>query len=435
MTPSDTILSWNRIPQVKHRRVVNLRHRLEPFPELAADETCLAHGAGRSYGDVCLNGGGVLLKTRGMDHFVHFDRAKGVLASEAGVTLGEILELVTPHNWFPPVTPGTRFVTIGGALANDVHGKNHHSAGAFGHHVLRFELLRSSGERLVCSRDENPGMFAATIGGLGLTGLVTWVELQLAPIHSPYMITQAQRFRSLDEYWSATASAEREWPYTVAWLDCTDPSGKGILFCGRHAPEATQGPGRRESDRNFPVDPPMSLINTPSIRAFNFFYYHRPLRSDARIEHYTSYFYPLDAIRNWNRLYGRRGFHQYQCVIPPDGAREGVGALLRVISQSRMGSFLSVLKLFGSKPSAGLLSFPRAGATLSLDFPEAGERTQRLFASLDAIVREHGGALYPAKDARMSGDMFRRGYPGLERFLPFVDPKFASGFWRRVTES
>lgn len=184
-----------------------------------------------------------------------------------------------------------------------------------------------------------------------------------------------------------------------------------------------------------PFDPPISLINTLSLRAFNIAYYHRPINDRRRIQHYRSYFYPLDAIQNWNRIYGSRGFHQYQCVIPPDHARAGIGALVKQVADSSIGSFLAVLKVFGPKPSLGLLSFPRAGATLALDFPESGDRTKQLFASLDDIVREHGGALYPAKDARMSGAMFRRGYPQHEKFLPFVDPKISSGFWRRVMEN
>lgn len=432
---SGIVLSWSRIPRVRHKRILRLRHREEGFPALAPDETCLAHGAGRSYGDVCLNAGGVLMQTRGMDHFIHFDRASGALSCEAGVSLGEILNLVTPHGWFLPVTPGTRFVTMAGALANDVHGKNHHVAGTFGRHVRRFELLRSNGERLVCSPEENPGWFAATIGGLGLTGLVTWIEIQLLPIDSPWMITQAQRFRSLDEFWALSIEANAAWPYTVAWVDCTDARGKGLLFNGRHAPRQPAARPWREKARAIPVDPPMSLINTPSVRAFNTAYYHRPRPGGERVQHYAPFFYPLDAVRNWNRLYGRNGFHQYQCVIPPDGARAGIGALMKEMARAGAGSFLSVLKLFGDLPSPGLLSFPRAGATLSVDFPERGEATARLFANFDAIVREHGGALYPAKDSRMSGAMFRGGYPQVENFRAFVDPKFSSGFWRRVQES
>ena len=425
--------SWNRIPAVRHRAAYELRDRHAPLPALAADESCLPYGAGRSYGDVCLNPDQSLLLTRGLDRFIAFDRATGRLACEAGVRLAEILDLVAPTGWFLPVTPGTRFATLGGAIANDVHGKNHHVAGAFGHHVLSFEVLGSDGARYPCAPDRNPELFSATIGGLGLTGLITRAELQLAPIANAFMTIEARKFRSLDEFWTLNADAERDWPYAVAWIDCASARGRGILLCGAHAPAQGRLPAHRERGLAFPVDPPLSLVNRLSLKAFNFAYYHRPLPRGRALQHYAPYFYPLDALRDWNRIYGRKGFYQYQCVLPPASARAGVAEMLKAIARSGTGSFLAVLKTFGARESLGLMSFPRPGATLALDFPGANAATAGLFERLDTIVREAGGALYAGKDARMSGAMFRLSYPRFETFARFIDPKFSSGFWRRVT--
>ena len=430
------IQSWNRAPSVAHARVEALTLAASPLPALSEGETALVHGNGRSYGDVCLNPDQTIFLARGLDRFIAFDRQSGRLTCEPGVLLGEILDLVAPMGWFLPVTPGTRFASVGGAIANDVHGKNHHVAGSFGDHVLALELLRSDGQRLRCAPDENADLFAATIGGLGLTGMIARAELQLAPIANAFMVTQDRRFRSLDEFWALNARAEAEWPYAVSWIDCASKAGRGILFAGAHAPPQIGGlPAWAEKRRSFPVDPPVSLINHLSLKAFNFAYYHQPLSSRRKLTHFTPYFYPLDAIGQWNRIYGRKGFFQYQCVLPPVVAQEGVRDLLAAISASGTGSFLAVLKTFGAQPSRGLLSFPRPGATLALDFPNLGAVTAKLFERLDAIVRERGGALYAAKDARMSGEMFRLSYPQWEKFTAFMDPKFSSGFWRRVTDS
>lgn len=427
-------LSWNRIPRVAPDHIRQLTSRRQALP--ASGHPLLAYGQGRSYGDVCLTDQGTLLLTRGLDHLIHFEADTGVLRCEAGVTLAEVLNLVVPRGWFLAVTPGTRYATVGGAVANDVHGKNHHFAGSFGHHVRRLELVRSDGDRLECAPDQNGDLFAATIGGLGLTGLIAWVELQLVRISNPWMWTQSRRFRHLDEFWLMNEAAEREWPYVVAWVDCLASGrrrGRGVLHCGLHAPSQAELPGFRERHRRFPLDPPFSLVNGLSLRAFNTLYYHKPVFPAGQLSHYVPYFYPLDALRDWNRLYGRKGFFQYQCVLPPDTTREGVDALLRQIAHSGEGSFLAVLKSFGHQPSRGLLSFPRPGTTLALDFPNRGSVTRNLLARLDGVVRQAGGALYPAKDARMPADLFQSGFPQWEHFSEFVDPAFSSNFWRRVT--
>jgi FAD/FMN-containing dehydrogenase len=427
-------LSWNRWPRVDHRAVITLQHRHDPLPKVTG--FMLAHGAGRSYGDVCLNAQGTLLLTRRLDRFIEFDRYAGRLRCESGVLVHDVLQLIVPQGWFLPVTPGTSYVTIGGAIANDVHGKNHHVAGSFGHHVRRLGLLRSDGSEIVCSPAENSALFAATIGGLGLTGLILWAELDLLPISNPFMLTRSLRTRSLAEFWDVSAEMSEAWPYTVAWVDCLASGkrrGRGVFFAARHAPPQRQLPLHRERRLSFPFDPPFSLVRTLTLRVFNELYYRRPRPAAVTLEHYSSYFYPLDRIRNWNRMYGRNGFLQYQCVLPFAASREALAALLASTARRGEGSFLAVLKTFGNMPAAGMLSFARPGVTLALDCAIRGESTFALFRELDAIVGSAGGAVYPAKDARMAPGLFRSGYPRIEEFHRYMDPQFSSSFWRRVT--
>ncbi len=427
--------AWGGVGHSRAAHVLRLNDRFSNLPLDVTRVGLLAHGRGRSYGDVCLNHGGTLLHTAGLHRFISFDRAKGVLRCEAGVSLREILALTVPQGWFLAVTPGTRDVTLGGGIANDVHGKNHHVAGSFGHHVLRLELLRSSGERLLCSPDMQPELFRATVGGLGLTGLITWAEIQLIPIANAYMEVETTRFANLDEFWALNAHSETRWPYTVAWIDCLargKQQGRGVFMAGRHAAPQDSLPDWRERNRNVPFSPPVSLVNPLSLRAFNTLYWHKA-KSGRSLSHYVPYFYPLDAISHWNRIYGRAGFYQYQCVLPPATMREGMIALLETIARSGQGSFLAVLKTFGQCANIGLMSFPRPGATLALDFPNRGETTLRLFRELDAVVRDAHGALYPAKDARMPAELFKSAFPQWAQFSQWIDPAFSSDFWRRVT--
>ncbi len=424
--------SWGRWPVPKDQRLVPLPGRDQPLPAMAP---MLAYGQGRSYGDSCLNEGGTLLLARGLDRFIHFDTGTGVIACEAGATLGELLDITIPQGWFLPVTPGTRFATVGGAIANDVHGKNHHRAGSFGDHVRAFELLRSDGSR----ERLQPGgaRFAASVGGLGLTGVITWAELQLQRVAGPWMQVESVRFDHLDDFFALSAESAASHEYTVAWVDCLASGaslGRGHFLRANHASPGTTGnrPGRGMA---MPLTPPLSMVNRLTLRPFNTLYYHRQqARRRTSVQHYLPYFYPLDGIRDWNRMYGPRGFLQHQCVLPPARARDGVAALLAEIARSGQGSFLAVLKEFGDRPAPGLMSFARAGTTLALDFPHRGAAVLDLLDRLDAIVAEAGGALYPAKDARMSPAMFRRGQPHLDAFLPHIDPAFSSSFWRRVME-
>ncbi|MGX1198700.1 FAD-binding oxidoreductase [Parvibaculum sp. MBR-TMA-1.3b-4.2] len=431
---SDDFQSWGRFPAAPHQKAVAWRDRRR-MPMLG-DGPVLARGNGRSYGDVCLNDGGTLLTTRPLDKFVLFDEEAGELVCEPGVLLSDILDLIVPKGWFLPVVPGTRLVTVGGAIANDVHGKNHHRFGTFGTNVLDFRLLRSDGTALSCSRNENAELFAATIGGLGLTGLIAEVRLKLRPIASSYLEGEQFRFDTLDEFFALSKGSEASHEYTAAWIDCLaegDRLGRGHFMRANHAADGGLDPAARSLPLAVPLTPPLSLVNRVSLRVFNTLYYERQRAHEvSRRWHFDPYLFPLDSIANWNWLYGPKGFLQYQCVVPDNEARAASAELLKEISRSGQGSPLVVFKTFGDVASPGLLSFPMKGATLALDFPILGKRTFELLDRLDGIVVEAGGRLYPAKDARMSVEMFEKGFPALDRFMKQIDPAFGSGFERRV---
>ncbi|HLX55179.1 MAG TPA: FAD-binding oxidoreductase [Aquella sp.] len=401
----------------------------------ASADKILVYGNGRSYGDVCLSDQASIINGRSLDKFIHFNRKDGTLTCETGITLQQILKLIVPTGWFLPVTPGTQYVTLGGAIANDVHGKNHHAVGSFGCFVEEFELCQSQNQRLVCSKTQNANYFFATIGGLGLTGWIVWAKIRLLPICNTNMVTNSYKFANLAEYFVLNAALAATSSYTVAWIDCLSSGnklGRGIYFTGEHAgfQERIVLPKLRRL--NVPLKPPVSLINRYSLQMFNFLYYHRKQSAAPTVQHYEPFFYPLDSINNWNKLYGKRGFYQYQFVVPFSGAQEVITEVLKHISKRKMGSFLAVLKTFGNISSGGLLSFARPGVTLALDFANQGNKTAQLFRILDQIVLEAGGAIYPAKDACMSPELFRHGYPRLEEFKLLKDPKFSSNFWRRV---
>ena len=425
--------SWGRYPAARQDAIPLYWRDQLPFPSDPAT-TVLPRGLGRSYGDVCLNDGGALLLTRGLDRLISFDPSTGILRAEAGVSLAEILDFAVPRGWFLPVTPGTRFVTIGGAIANDVHGKNHHVAGTFGCHVLQFELALSDGARLLCSPQLNPGRFAATIGGLGLTGLITWADVRLKPIHHRAIDVETIQFGSLDEFLALSAESERTHEYVVSWVDCLASGrslGRGLFMRGNHLAADATPPATPAAAKGIPVpfDLPSCLLNPLSVRAFNTLYYNKQLSTRVRRPvDYVPFFYPLDALLNWNRMYGRRGFLQHQCVVPPEAIREILGR----ISRAGLGSFLAVLKTFGDVPSPGLLSFPKPGVTLALDFMNTGPSILAFLDSLDEVVVSSGGRINPSKDARMARTHFQSFYPRLNDFARYVDPRFSSSFFRRV---
>ena len=430
--------SWGRYPRVE-QEVVRLSSRHENLTLDSIDgKTALPRGNGRSYGDSCLNDGGILIDARGLDHFIAFDSTTGVLRCEAGVLLADILKLVVPKGWFVAATPGTQLITVGGAIANDVHGKAHHQDGTFGQHVRCFELLRSDGSRFLCSPSENPEWYRATIGGLGLTGVILWAEIALKRITNPYIDSETIKCANLNEFFEVSADSDQDYEYTVAWVDCTARGqnlGRALFSRGNHAPaDHGKTPSAPGQGHTFPIMPPVSLVNGLTLRSFNKFYYHRQYkRHQQAIMHYIPFFYPLDAMLEWNRIYGPNGFFQYQCVVPKKGGQGAVRELLECISNSGEGSFLAVMKMFGDVKSPGILSFPCAGVTLAVDFPNRGQRTLTLMERLDAVVREAGGRVYPAKDARMSAESFQQYYPQWRELLPYIDPDFSSSFWRRVT--
>jgi L-gulonolactone oxidase len=429
--------SWGRIRAVGHEIVVPWTVEAARAAIGTPGKPWLAHGLGRSYGDVAFNGGGRLLMTSKLDRFIAFDRETGVLEAEAGVTLEDAIRLVLPQGWFLPTTPGTKFVTLGGAVANDVHGKNHHSAGTFGSSVLALELARSDGSLRQLSLEHNADLFRASIGGLGLTGLITKVSFQLSKVPSAYLDTEEIAFSDLEEFFAIAAeSDEKNWEHTVSWMDCVGRrAGRGIFARARWSPVGGYMVDRGGFRPTLPFDLPGFTLNSLSVKAFNTSLFHlKKLLAGTTRQHYDRAFYPLDGILQWNRLYGRRGFYQYQCVIPKTFQHPAMAALLREIGTSGQASFLAVAKVFGDKASPGYLSFPMPGTHLALDFPNSGPRVHSLFQRLDAIVAEAKGRIYPAKDARMPAALFRAGYPDWTKVAALKDPNVHSDFWSRVAE-
>lgn len=401
---------------------------------LTGSDPSIGYGLGRSYGDICLNDGGSLIRMHRLDRIITADWERGIIRAEAGMSLDMLLRVAVPKGWFLPVTPGTKFVTLGGAVANDVHGKNHEAAGTFGCHVRALGLLRSTGELLELERDRAAEMFAVTVGGLGLTGLILWVELKLTPIRSAWFEIKTSRIRNLDDFFDQ-ASPNRLWPYTAAWVDCLargSSLGRGFFTRGRHADEGDLSVHRERSLARIPIDPPGQMLSAPIVRALNLFYARAGVEGDRRV-HYDSFLYPLDAIKDWNRLYGRPGFFQHQSVVPLKSVHQALPKLLELTSAYRQGAFLVVLKMLGNRHSPGLMSFPMEGATFAIDLPNRGPTTRDLLARMAEVVMNAGGRLYPAKDATMSGEVFRAGFPNWRELEAHRDPALMSDFWRRVT--
>ena len=426
-----TVTSWGRLGAFEHR-VHPLSDRMQVAARMKRDAYGLAYGMGRSYGDVCLNPGGMLWNTTGLDRFIAFDEHQGRLVCESGLLLRDIQRLCVPRGWMLPVVPGTQFVTVGGAIANDIHGKNHHQAGSFGDHVRRLSLARTDGSLSEC----RPGdvLFEATVGGLGLTGVITEAELQLKRVPGPWLSVETLPYRDLSEFFALSDASEADWEHTVSWVDCLNGAGRGIFMRANAVDAGKDAPPASRSWR-MPFVPPVSLVNPLSLRPFNAMYFHLKKAKRRSVQHYEAFFHPLDDVRDWNRIYGPRGFFQYQCVLPREVGQQAVQAMLKRIARSGTGSFLAVLKTFGNRQSAGMLSFAMPGVTLALDFPNQGEPTLQLLAALDAIVRECRGRIYLAKDARMPVDLFESGYPRLKEFLSLRDPGISSAMSRRLMGS
>jgi FAD/FMN-containing dehydrogenase len=419
-------------------------------PERYADlrpttDTVIARGQGRSYGDASLNENGRVILTERIDRMLELDAKQGILRAEAGVTLADILPVIVKQGWFLPVTPGTKFVSLGGCVAADVHGKNHHHDGGFGNHVLGLVLILADGSYKTCSATENADIFWATVGGMGLTGIISEVTLKLIPIQTSKIMVRNHAANNLQHLFQLLQDPALDDRYSVAWIDCLasgDNLGRGIAMFGHHAGTAEftgANPlvSKPKRTRSLPFDFPSWALNPLSISAFNKLYYYRESRKkEPFLADYDSYFYPLDAIGQWNRMYGKRGFVQYQCVIPQATAFEGITALLKELSGSRRSSFLAVLKRFGEE-GKGLLSFPTPGFTLALDLPIRDKGLFSLLEKLDHIVLHHGGRVYLAKDARISAESFRSMYPRYAEWLKVkqsIDPgnRFSSSLARRL---
>lgn len=432
---------WGRYPV----QICELE-RPERYADLRPNpDGLIVRGQGRSYGDASLNDNGRVLLTERVNRLLDLDAEQGILRAEAGVTLAEILEVIVPKGWFLPVTPGTKFVSLGGCVAADVHGKNHHRDGSFGDHVLGVEMILADGNRVACSPSERPELFWATVGGMGLTGIIGEVAIRLIPVQSDYVMVRNHAAGNLEQLFRLLDNPATDDRYTVAWLDnlASGPHlGRGIAMFGHHAAkeEIPAGLGsvpKTKRSHSIPFDFPPFALNPLSIGAFNALYYSRESKKrEPFLCGYNPYFYPLDAIGHWNRMYGKHGFVQYQCVIPQPTAYDGIKALLEKLSASRRPSFLAVLKRLGEQ-GGGLLSFPMAGYTLALDLPIRDEGLFGLLDELDRIVLQHGGRVYLAKDARLSAESFRAMYPRYGDWLKIrnvVDPKnlFSSSMGRRL---
>jgi len=398
----------------------------------------LGYGNGRSYGDSCQNDAGMVVDMRPLNRIRAFNAETGVLEADAGVLLSDIIAHAAPHGFFPAVVPGTQFVTLGGAIANDVHGKNHHRRGTFGCHVESFTLLRSDGRTYRCSDADNARLFQATIGGMGLTGLILSASIQLMRVPSLDIVETATSFRDLGEFFELAEAADQANEYAVAWIDQLaggHGAGRGLLFTGNHAEHGSHAASHAGARLSVPVQPPFNVLNRPFLKAFNAAYRWKKGRSSApRQVGYQGFFFPLDGVGNWNRLYGPKGLYQHQSVVPEDAARHAVPALLDAARRAGQGSFLTVLKRFGAVRSPALLSFPRPGFTLTLDFPNRGERTLGLLAELDRITVGAGGAVNPYKDARMDAGTFAASFPEWQRLEAVRDPAFMSSFWARTAK-
>ena len=434
------VLSWGRVgrqPQYVARP--NFRDELPKLISEPGWESKLAIGLRRSYGDSCLNGAGALIDITGLDRFISFDPQSGRLKAEAGISLSRLLRVIVPRGWFLPTTPGTRLVTLGGAVANDVHGKNHHRAGTFGSNVIGLGLLRSDGRRLTLSARIEPELFCATIGGLGLTGVIEWVELQLVPIRSAYLDVEILPYGSLDDFWSLAEASVGQYEHTVAWIDCMSRgarAGRGVFTRANWAKDDQLDVKENRVAQTLPFEFPTFPLKRLSAAAFNEFYY--SAASAQKEETPATPFSLFLSARRDRQL--ESALRIGRTVAVPVRHSVGRRTSRRAGPPRRdctlgQASFLAVIKTFGDRPSPGMLSFPRAGATLALDFPNRGDETLSLMRRLDEIVHGAGGALYPAKDGRMSATMFRSAYPRWEAFAAHKDPHMSSDFWRRVTQN
>ena len=435
---------WGRYPR-QLATLVCPEEMAEAVPPLAG--RMIARGQGRSYGDAAMLVDGLVMLTERLTRFVSFDEQSGVVTAEAGTTLAEVIREFLPRGWFPSVVPGTKFVSLGGCVAADIHGKNHHHEGSFGAHVKEIELVLADQSRRRCSAEKDAGLFWATVGGMGLTGLITEVAFRLIPVETSYLVVQHDQAQDLDASFEMLTAKAWDDQYTVAWIDCLAKGkslGRSILMRGHHARvedlpanfrQRPFAPTRPQYNLGF--DFPAWVLNSASLRAFNELYFRlQGRRNQPFIADYEEFFFPLDRIGNWNRMYGKRGFIQYQCVLPSANAPEGLRKLLEALRVAGRPSFLSVLKRFGPA-GRGLLSFPLEGYTLTLDLPVSDPDLFPFLDRLDEIVMQYDGRIYLAKDARLRADNFQIMYPQFRewrRLKTLFDPgdRFTSDLARRL---
>ena len=418
------IANWGNYPVVESEvHSFSFTGELESIMRQPGEK--IARGAGRCYGDASLSPS--TISTLRYDKVLSFDTEAGIFECQSGLLLSDILPVIVPKGWFLPVTPGTKYITVGGAVASDVHGKNHHVDGSFSRHVVEMDVFLSDGRTLTCSSTQHEDLFWATCGGMGLTGIITRVRFRLKKIETAYIRQKQVKAANLEEL-LRLFDLYKEYTYSVAWIDCLqkgDSFGRSILMLGEHAsvadlPQGLQSnplqlPPRRQF--SFPVNLPSFVLNTFTVKAFNALYYAKNTRREINnVVSYEPFFYPLDAVLHWNRGYGSKGFVQYQFVLPLQ-SREGLVRILQSISEAGLGSFLAVLKVFGKQDD--MISFPAEGYTLALDFP-VREGLFHFLDKLDAIVLEYGGRIYLSKDARMKPEVFWNSYPGAKTFADTV---------------
>lgn len=427
-------LSWGRLSDYEQKQLfVKTPKELES--SLPENSFYLAGGQHRSYGDVGLCEKGFLVDTDSWNKIIDFDWQAGRLTVEAGMSLGALLEICLPMGWILPVLPGTQHVSVAGAIANDIHGKNHHLRGSFGCHTEKIVLHRSDRGQIECSPFDNSDFFRATIGGMGLTGVILAATIKLQEIPSPFIKVEKIRTQNLEDFFRLTEESDDSYEYSVSWIDLSAPAqkmGRGIFMRGNHVTSEKEWKNRSKIRLNIPLEAPAFVLSRPSIQIFNALYYRLvPKTGSIATQDPHSFFFPLDSVGKWNRLYGSRGFYQYQFVIPSE-AIDYLPRIFSVIKKSGLQSFLTVLKKFGDKYlSPGLMSFPINGFTLALDFA-AQPGLESLFKDLDHLVGEAGGRIYLAKDARLPRSFVKTFYPNTSEFLKFRDPQIKSSMADRL---
>lgn len=417
--------SWGRLNFYNNKIIKTINQNKE--------KNITIYGNGRSYGDVCLNDCGSILISNNKK-IIKFDNNSGIIEVESGCTLCEIIEYSIPKGWFLPVTSGTKFVTIGGAIANDIHGKNHHIVGSFGNFIKKINLLRSDRKQLVLTKKKNKKLFKATISGLGLTGYILSAEVQLIKITSNKILQKTIKFQNIEKYFQLEQKYKQS-QYSVAWLDCSTSAkkiGRGIFFIGNHVVNKNKKlVFNKKRQLSIPFNLPNLFLNSLVVKIFNNIYWHMHKDGLKNVE-IDKFFYPLDSIKSWNNLYGKKGFYQFQCIFPKKNAKKGVEKILENIKNFNQKPLLTILKSHGKETSPGLNTFSMEGTSIALDFQNKGEQTKNFLKKLEEITTNYSGRLYPAKDSIMLAKNYQKYYPNWKFLKNLKDPNLTSLFWKRV---